>query len=110
MSSGRIRHESRTCSELSYRIVMWNASRVQNTPVNLIRVEETWRLEAGPSPSSSSKRRINTKKDVEATLAIARKLHHRFELSHRPTCSGNNLTEKRLAGSWLSRSPFTNLE
>ena len=34
MSSCRIRHESRTCSELSYRIVMWNASRVQNTPVN----------------------------------------------------------------------------
>ena len=67
-------------------------------------------MEAGPSPSSSSKRRINTKKDVEATLAIARKLHHRFELSHRPTCSGNNLTEKRLAGSWLSRLPFTKLE
>ena len=31
MSSCRIQHESHTCSDLSYRIVMWNASNVQNT-------------------------------------------------------------------------------
>ena len=31
MSSRRIRHESHTCSELPYRIVMWNASGVQKT-------------------------------------------------------------------------------
>ena len=38
MSSCRIRHESHTCSDLSYRIVMWNASDVQqcatHTPLN----------------------------------------------------------------------------
>ena len=33
MSSCRIRHESHTCSDLSYRILMWNASVVQNTSV-----------------------------------------------------------------------------
>jgi hypothetical protein len=31
MSSCRIQHESHTCSDLSYRIVMWNASNMQKT-------------------------------------------------------------------------------
>ena len=34
MSSRRIRHEPHTCSELSYRIVLWNASVVQKHSIN----------------------------------------------------------------------------